>query len=89
MAILNSSKEYETIQYDKKNVERLKTLTKREQEILFVFAFGKLSKETGDVLNIATSTVEKHKQNIKEKLNLKTIGELVNFALSTKTISMD
>ncbi|MEP2024046.1 MAG: response regulator [Reichenbachiella sp.] len=89
LAILNSSKDYETIKYDKKNVERLKTLTKREQEILFVLASGKLSKETGDVLNIATSTVEKHKQNIKEKLNLKTIGELVNFALSTKTISMD
>lgn len=89
LAILNAKEEHEWIEYDKKNVDLLKTLTKREQEILFVLASGKLSKETGDLLNIATSTVEKHKQNIKEKLNLKTIGELVNFALSTKTVSMD
>lgn len=89
LAILNSAKQNETVKYDKKNVELLNSLTKREQEILFVLASGKLSKETGDILNIATSTVEKHKQNIKEKLNLKTIGELVNFALSTKTVSMD
>ena len=89
LAILNSRKEHESVKYDKKNVELLKSLTKREQEILFVLASGKLSKETGDILNIATSTVEKHKQNIKEKLNLKTIGELVNFAMSTKTVSID
>lgn len=89
LAILNSSKEHEEIQLNKNNVDLLKSLTKREQEILFVLASGKPSKEAGDMLHIATSTVEKHKQNIKEKLNLKTIGELVNFAVSTKTVSLD
>lgn len=89
LAILNTRQENALIKYDKKNVELLNSLTKREQEILFVLASGKLSKETGEMLNIATSTVEKHKQNIKEKLNLNTIGELINFALSTKTISLD
>ncbi|MEP3389734.1 MAG: response regulator [Reichenbachiella sp.] len=89
LAILNSSKEHTEIEFNKKNVELLNSLTKREQEILFVLASGKPSKETGDMLHIATSTVEKHKQNIKEKLQLKTIGELVNFALSTKTVSLD
>ena len=89
LAILNSSKEHASVQFNKKNVDLLKSLTKREQEILFVLASGKPSKEAGDMLHIATSTVEKHKQNIKEKLNLKTIGELVNFALSTKTVSLD
>lgn len=89
LAILNSHKEHKEIGFDKKNVALLKSLTKREQEILFVLASGKPSKEAGDLLHIATSTVEKHKQNIKEKLQLKTIGELVNFALSTKTVSLD
>ncbi|WP_422359096.1 response regulator [Reichenbachiella sp.] len=89
LAILNSSKEHAAVQFNKKNVDLLKSLTKREQEILFVLASGKPSKEAGDMLHIATSTVEKHKQNIKEKLNLHTIGELVNFALSTKTVSLD
>ncbi|WP_456462407.1 response regulator [Reichenbachiella sp.] len=89
LAILNSSKEHAEVEFNKKNVELLNSLTKREQEILFVLASGKPSKETGDMLHIATSTVEKHKQNIKEKLQLKTIGELVNFALSTKTVSLD
>ncbi|WP_420581053.1 DNA-binding response regulator [Reichenbachiella sp.] len=89
LAILNSSKEHAEVELNKKNVDLLKSLTKREQEILFVLASGKPSKEAGDMLHIATSTVEKHKQNIKEKLNLKTIGELVNFAVSTKTVSLD
>lgn len=89
LAILNSTKEHQNVQFDQRNVELLKSLTKREQEILFVLASGKPSKETGDMLHIATSTVEKHKQNIKEKLNLKTIGELVNFAMSTKTVTID
>ncbi|UXX78569.1 response regulator [Reichenbachiella carrageenanivorans] len=89
LAMLNAQKEHQSIEYDEKNVELLNALTRREREILFILASGKMSKEIGDILNIATSTVEKHKQHIKEKLELKTLGELVNFAVSTKTVTID
>lgn len=89
LATLNAKKEHQSIRYDGRNAELLNVLTRREREILFVLASGKMSKEIADILNIATSTVEKHKQNIKEKLELKTLGELVNFAVSTKTVSVE
>ncbi|MBU2916276.1 response regulator [Reichenbachiella agariperforans] len=89
LAMLNAEKESQNVRYNEKNVELLESLTRREREILFSLASGKMSKEVADILNIATATVEKHKQNIKEKLSLTTLGELINFAVSTKTISMD
>ncbi|PIB35109.1 hypothetical protein BFP72_06725 [Reichenbachiella sp. 5M10] len=89
LAMFNAKKESQNVLYNEKNAKRLESLTSREKEILFSLASGKMSKEVADILNIAPATVEKHKQNIKEKLSLTTLGELINFAMSTKTISMD
>lgn len=62
----------------------LEKLTPREKEVLVVLASGKISKEIADVLNISVLTVEKHKQNIRQKLNMVTIGELINFTLTSR-----
>ncbi len=63
--------------------EKIDQLTSREKEVLITLASGKISKEIADFLNISINTVEQHKKNIKKKLQLNTVGELVNFALST------
>jgi DNA-binding NarL/FixJ family response regulator len=64
------------------------TLTKREQEIVKLFAEGHTYKEIAYKLNISTHTVESHKVNILNKLNLKTIIDLVKYAIKYKFIEI-
>ncbi|RMB56222.1 DNA-binding response regulator [Dokdonia sinensis] len=66
--------------------EKLTLLTQREVEILSAFSSGKTSKEVGDELHISHQTVEKHKKNIKKKLDMSTIGELIRFAVDANLI---
>ncbi|MEZ4798160.1 MAG: response regulator transcription factor [Flavobacteriaceae bacterium] len=50
--------------------EEFNLLTSTEQEIVRHIALNKTGVEIGDLLNISTRTVEKHKSNIIKKLNL-------------------
>ena len=84
LAIFNFKKNSLPIAENIENTEKLNLLTNREKELLIVLSTGKISKEIADLLNISTNTVEQHKKNIKRKLDLKTIGELVNFTMSTR-----
>jgi len=84
LAILNSTKKDTNIAESVENKVKLNLLTSREKEILIILSTGKLSKEIAILLNISTNTVEQHKKNIRKKLDLKTVGELINFTLSTK-----
>jgi len=56
-------------------------LSVREREVLQLVAEGKSSKEIGAILNIAVPTVETHRRQIVEKLNLRTIAELTKYAI--------
>ena len=53
-----------------------KALTHREQEVLQLIAEGKSAKEIADQLNIGIKTAEKHRQNLMNKLQLKSTAEL-------------
>jgi two-component system response regulator NreC len=57
------------------------SLSEREKEILSWVAKGYANKEIAERLVISVKTVESHKSNLMEKLNLKTRPELVKFAL--------
>ena len=83
LTLQNFYKNNENSIYDKENLSKIKLLTQREKEVLITLSSGKLSKEIVETLNISVNTVEQHKKNIKKKLELTTVGELVNFALST------
>lgn len=83
LAYLNYQKENEIIIENTDYTDQIEDLTKREKEILVVIASGKTSKETADYLNISSHTVEKHKKNIKKKLELNTVGELVRFTMQS------
>ena len=88
LAILNFKKDVLPVKLNIENTEKLNLLTSREKEILVVLSTGKISKEIGELLNISTNTVEQHKKNIRQKLELKTVGELINFTMSTRLYEM-
>ena len=57
------------------------TLTHREREVLKLLAEGYTNKQIGDLLNISVKTVEKHRANIMQKLNLHNAAALTAFAI--------
>ncbi len=57
------------------------TLTFREREVLKLIGEGHKSKEIADSLCISLHTVEKHRSNLMEKLNLHSVSALVAYAL--------
>jgi DNA-binding NarL/FixJ family response regulator len=64
-------------------------LTDREREILQQLAEGKSTKEMADDLSVSVKTVETHRRNIMEKLNLHSIAELTKYAVREGVTSLD
>ena len=64
-----------------KNQTSWETLTQREREILKLIAEGYKSKEIADLLSISQKTVEKHRSNLMEKLDLHNVQALTTFAI--------
>ena len=56
-------------------------LTKREIEILKLITQGKTNKNISIMLKLSVRTVEVHRKNLMDKLNLKTPAELVIYSL--------
>jgi DNA-binding NarL/FixJ family response regulator len=56
-------------------------LSKRELEILKLFAEGRSNSEISEQLFISIRTVESHKNHIMQKLNLKSPVDLIKFAI--------
>ena len=57
-------------------------LTTREREIVTMVAYGHTNKEIASALGITVKTVETHKTNIMQKLEITSRSELVRFALT-------
>jgi len=64
-------------------------LTDREREALQLIAEGKSTKEVADSLNVSVKTVETHRRNIMEKLNLRSVAELTKYAIREGITSVD
>ena len=56
-------------------------LSVREREVLQLFAEGKSTKDVAGVLNISVKTVESHRKQIMDKLELHSIAELTKYAI--------
>lgn len=56
-------------------------LSPREREVLQLIAEGKSTKEVGMHLHVSAKTVESHRRNLMEKLNMRSIAELTKFAV--------
>jgi DNA-binding NarL/FixJ family response regulator len=57
------------------------TISPREQDVLNLIAQGKTSPEIADILCISVRTVQSHRSNIIQKLNIKSAGGLVRYAV--------
>jgi DNA-binding NarL/FixJ family response regulator len=66
---------------DQEPSDRYDTLTDRERDVLQLIAEGLTSKEIGERLHISPRTVDKHRQNLKAKLELRNTAELTRFFL--------
>ena len=62
--------------------QQKKTLTFRQREVLQLLAEGRTVKDIAIRLKISTRTVEFHKAQIMEQLNLRTTAELIKYALT-------
>ncbi|MGE5839965.1 MAG: response regulator [Deltaproteobacteria bacterium] len=63
------------------------TLTQREREILKLVAEGHKNKDIADLLCISVKTVEKHRANLMEKLDLHNVAALTALAAEKGLIS--
>jgi two-component system, NarL family, response regulator NreC len=62
-------------------------LTAREKEVIQSLAEGKTNKEVAALLNISAYTVESHRSNLMQKLNLHNTAEIVLYAVRKKLIN--
>jgi len=63
-------------------------LTERQREILQLIAEGRKTIEIADILCISVRTVEKHKYNMMQELNLKTTADLIKYAIKQGIVSL-
>jgi DNA-binding NarL/FixJ family response regulator len=61
-------------------------LTSRESEVLQLVAEGSANKQVAAQLGISIKTVEKHRQNLMDKLNIHDLATLTRYAISTGVI---
>jgi DNA-binding NarL/FixJ family response regulator len=64
-------------------------LTSREREVLQLLAEGKTTKEIATALCLSTKTVETHRRQMMEKLNIYSVANLIKFAIRTGLTSLE
>ena len=57
-------------------------LTSRESEVLQMVAEGHVNKQIASVLNLSIKTVEKHRQQLMDKLNIHDVAGLTRYAIA-------
>ena len=63
-------------------------LTDRERQVLQLLAEGNSNKEVAAVLRLSVSTIETHRLNLMQKLNLHNTAELVLYAVKKKILQI-
>lgn len=62
-------------------LEHVTELTSREREVLQLVAEGQTSKRIAEQLHVSVKTVEAHRQQIMDKLNIRTVAGLTKYAI--------
>ncbi|HPR30955.1 MAG TPA: response regulator transcription factor [Prolixibacteraceae bacterium] len=79
----------ENVIRDNQKADNHSSLTNREREIIVHLCDGLSYKEIADRLCISIRTVETHRKNILEKLQIRSNAELVKYAIKEGLISLD
>ena len=61
-------------------------VTTREREIIQLIAEGQSNKEAASMLGVSVKTIEAHRANIMRKLHLRSVSELVRYAIRNKIV---
>ena len=81
--ISNTIKSFGTLinenNFIKTNIAKFTLLTKREREILVIFSKGMRQQEVADELYISVQTLRTHWKNIKNKLEIKSLAEVIMY----------
>lgn len=64
-------------------------LTRREKEVLRLIGEGATAKEIAQRLGISPKTAQAHRENLKQKLDLRSTAALVRYAIKHKLIRID
>ena len=72
---------------DREVEDSYELLTSREREVLQLIAEGKSNKDIAAILHLSVYTVETHRANILDKLNLHTVPELIVYAVRKGVIA--
>jgi len=67
----------------------LANISPREREVLALLAEGKSNKEISVAMNISVRTVEAHRLQLMEKLNIRSVAELTKYAIREGITSLD
>lgn len=62
-------------------------LTRREREVLTLIAEGNTDRQVSEILFISLKTVQRHRYNIRQKLNIRRTADLVKYAIANGYIS--
>lgn len=65
------------------------SLSSREKEVLQLLTEGKNAREVADRLGVSIKTVQTHRRNIMEKLDLHNLADLTKYAIRIGLISID
>jgi len=68
------------------NWQRFNSLSKREKQLLFMFSKGMTNKHVADTLCISDHTVRTHREQIRKKINVSNLYELIKFTEAFKMI---
>lgn len=68
-------------------VDSYELLTDREKEVVQLLAEGRSNKEVAALLDVGLSTVETHRANLMQKLNLHSTAEIVLYAVRKRLIA--
>jgi len=71
---------------EKKIIDELALLTAREIEVLKLISQGLSNKQIGERLFISHRTVDNHRTNLMDKLDIHNVAGLVRFAISNKLL---
>lgn len=69
--------------------EKIELLTEREKDIFQLIGRGKSAIDIANQLNISWRTVDSHKQNIKKKLNINSMNEVLEVAIEWSKVNAD
>jgi DNA-binding NarL/FixJ family response regulator len=64
-------------------------LTIRERQVLQMISEGKSTKQIADNLNLSIKTIESHRKQVMDKLDLHTVAELTKYAIREGLVNLD